>query len=446
MAQKQIKIQIAHRGVPGRKPQAATTKQTLLTSLTSGLLLAFAANAMAADTSDLDALTLADNTPSKVERPSDWRTFIEGAVGQTEQRVSNVPHASQRMSLDLLYDTALTPTLRAVFADRLDVNWQGRFENQETFNTLKESYLSWQARQNQIFDIGRINVRSGVATGYNPTDFFRDNALRVVTSADPNSLRKNRLGSAMLRSQSLWSGGGVTALYSPKLEEHPTTASFSPDFGATNNRDRWLISLSQQLTEGISPQWLLYGEKHEPVQMGFNLTLLLNDATVAYVEWAGGRSRSLLSQALNGPDDTAFRSRLASGITYTAASKLSFTLEAQYNGAGLDENGWDALRRGTPIAYSKYRRFTYDRQDLPTKQELFFYGTWDDAFIDQLTINALARVNLSDYSRMYWTEARYHWDKTDLALQWQLNSGGTTSGYGAAAQERILQAVLTYFF
>jgi hypothetical protein len=47
---------------------------------------------------------------------------------------------------------------------------------------------------------------------------------------------------------------------------------------------------------------------------------------------------------------------------------------------------------------------------------------------------------------MAWLETRYHWDHADLALQWQLASRRSGSGYGALPQRRNLQLVLTYFF
>ncbi len=408
------------------------------------LALLWAAPAMAED-ADAAALMLADQAPATVERASDWHVFAEGALGQTRQRSGTLAD-NQRLSIDVLLDTSLAPGWRAVFADRLDMNWQSDPARQYGINTLKEAYLSWQASDEQLFDLGRINVRNGVATGYNPTDYFRDGASRSIVSADPGSLKKNRLGSVMLRSQTLWNGGSLSASYSPKLAEQPNTAALSPDIGATNNRDRWLLAASQQLADGITPQWLLYQEEGQSTQLGFNLALLLNDATVGYIEWSGGRSRSLLSQALNGADDTAFRNRLATGLTYTTRNKVTLTLEYQYNGAGLREAEWNALPRTAPAAYGQYRRAVQNLQELPTRQAVFFYGSWQDALINHLDLNAMLRVDVADSSRLSWLEARYHWDRSEVALQWQRNSGGPASDFGAASQRRIVQALYRYFF
>jgi opacity protein-like surface antigen len=407
--------------------------------------LVLASTSAFAQAPDADALLLADETPAQTVQASDWHVYAESALSQTTQRSGSTPSAGQRLSLDLSYDGAIAPGWRAVLANRLDLNWLRRFDNESSVNTLKEAYLSWQVEPNPIVDLGRINTRYGVATGYNPTDFFRGGAVRSVTSADPDSLRRNRLGSVMLRGQVLWTGGGLTALVAPKLANAPSDAPFSADLGATNNRNRWLLSGSQQLAEGFSPQWSLYGEQHASPQLGVNLTGLANDATVVYLEWAGGRSRSLLSRT-SGGDDSAFRSRLATGLTYTAASKLTWTVEYEYNGAGLDRAGWDTLRRGALPAYLRYRQFAGNLQDLPTRQAVFVRAGWQDAIVARLDLNALARWNSTDHSRMTWLEARYHWDHADLALQWQLNTGAATSEFGALPQRRMAQAVLTYFF
>jgi hypothetical protein len=149
---------------------------------------------------------------------------------------------------------------------------------------------------------------------------------------------------------------------------------------------------------------------------------------------------------LNGSDGSAFRSRLATGATYTTASKLSWTLEYEYNGAGLDKAEWGVLRRGALPAYLQYRNFAGNLQELPTRQAVFVRAGWQDAIVARLDLTALARLNIADHSRMAWLEARYHWDRADLALQWQLNTGAATSEFGALPQRRMAQAVLTYFF
>jgi len=409
------------------------------------LLLATALPALADD--DAAALLLADKTAAAApEQTSDWRVFTEMAVRESRPRGAGLALHGARASLDARLDTSFAPGWRAVFADRLDMNRTDGTSGKDDVNTLKEAYLSWQAQPERIADLGRINARNGVAMGYNPTDYFRAGALRSVVSLDPASLRENRLGSAMLRGQQLWPGGSFTALYSPRLADQPSSAAFNPDWGATNRRERWLMAFTQKLSDNLSPQWLLSGGEGQKPQLGMNLTGLANDATVAYFEWSGGRAPSLAAQAQLRPDDTAFRSRVASGISYTTSNNISLTAEYEYNGAAPDRTDWNALRQGSPLAYGLYRGLATNLQDPATRHNLFLYAFWQDALLKHLDLTAMLRNDLLDHSRLQWLEARYHWTRFDVALQTQLNTGTATSNYGAQAERRIWQVVARYFF
>jgi opacity protein-like surface antigen len=408
------------------------------------LLFAVAAPALAAD-DDAAALSLADQTAKTTQAASDWRAFVEAAVSRSALRGGSIEHDAN-LFLGVRYDTTFAPGWRAIFADLLDARWQEHPSRQKTVNTVIDGYVSWQMWPNAIIDAGRINTHNGVAFGYNPTDYFRADAVRSIISIDPASLRENRLGSVMIRGQTLWAGGSLTALYSPKLADQPNDSAFSPDFGATNFRDRWLLAASHEIAKNLNPQLLVYGGGGQSPKLGLNLTTLLNDATVAYVEYSGGRAPTLLSQALMLPPDIAFRSQLAAGLTYTTSSNLSLTAEYEYNGAGLDHGDWDALRRGPPAVYAQYRSFAAAIQDPPTKGRVFVNARWQDALVNHLDLAAFAYFNHTDRSRQFWVEARYHWTHVDLALQWQLNSGALGSEYGGLPARHTLQGLVTYFF
>jgi len=408
------------------------------------LLLLAAAPALADD--DDAALLLADQTKATAEQGGDWQVYTEAAVSEWRPQGPGLAVHGSRASLDARFDKTFAPGWRAVFADRLDLNRSDGAAGNSDYNTLKEAYLSWQAAPDRIADLGRINARNGVAMGYNPTDYFRAGALRTVVSLDPHSLRENRLGSAMLRGQTLWNGGSLTALYSPRLADQPSSADFNPDFGATNRHDRWQIALSEKVSDTLSPQWLLSGGAGQSPQLGMNLTALPNDSTVAYLEWSGGRAPSLAAQALLRPDDAAFRSQLSTGLTYTTQNNISFTAEYEYNGAGMDEAAWKSLRHGPPAAYGRYRSFVTKLQELPTRDNLFLYAVWKDALVKNLDLTAMVRHDLVDHSRLQWLEARYHWPRVDIALQSQLDTGEPGSTYGAVPQRRLWQALARYYF
>ncbi len=409
-------------------------------------------NCQAQQDPDLDALKVADQMPATVEQPSNWRVFIEAGVGANRARSGGISQQVQRLSLDLQYDNSFAPGWRAVLSDRLDVNWPPQAAGlPHDINTIKEAYLSWQVQADQLLDLGRINARNGVALGYNPTDYFRTSALRSVVSVDPASLKENRQGSIMLRGQKLWNGGSLTALYSPKLADQRNYSSFNPDVAATNAENRWLLALSQQVMDGITPQVLLYKAENQPVQIGLNLTALLNDSTVVFAEWSGGRSQSSFVQAMrqagvNYPDDGAFRNHSASGLTYTTSNKISVTAEFEYNGGGMDQEKWYSLGQASLPAYGIYRRYLQNVQETPAKRSIFVYASWQDALINHLDLAAMSRYDIADASRMSWLEARYHLKHKEFALQWQRNSGKNLSNYGAAPQMQSWQLLARYYF
>lgn len=430
----------------GRRCICLKAKAQLIVGLAVLCGLGFALNAWADEPSDVDALALADAPPATTtDAVRDWQGFAEVAFGQYTAP-NDVVTPNHRLSLDIQLDTSIAPRWRAVLADRLDMKWPAQIGDEHSINTLKEAYLSWQASDERLLDLGRVNVRNGVASGYNPTDYFRNGAVRSVVSSDPGSLKKNRLGSVMLRGQTLWNGGSLTALASPKMAEQASDTAFSPDYGATNNQNRWMLTISQRLTDKIAPQWLVYGEDRQPAQLGMNVTTLAGDATVFFLEWSGGQSRSQLSQAGLAADDTSYHQRAAGGVTYTTSNKLSWTLEYAYNDAALHADQWDALQRGSILAYWRYRLWAQAAQELPTQDMLGLYINWQDAIVPHLDVSAMVRINKADTSRTHWMEVRYHWSHTDLALQLQVNSGGTSSDFGAALQQRIWQLSLRQYF
>ena len=404
------------------------------------------------DDPDLDALKLADSTSAQAEPARAWRAFVEGALGDDRLRADGAWQPRRRLSTSLRYEAALGTDWRVAWADQVDWEWPADTpDGTHGINTFKEGYATWQARPDVDVDLGRVNVRNGVATGYNPTDYFKDGAVRSIISVDPASLRENRQGSVMLRVQHLWAGGAVTALASPALSQQTDAAGFSPDWGATNGSNRWLLAISQELAPGLSPQWLAYQAAGQSVQLGANLTLLPNDATVAFLEASAGYSQSLLNRSLqrNGlpvADDRAWRQRVSTGLTFTTAYKLSITGELEYNGNGLDSHPWDRLQHGPLAVYGLYRNDLTAAQEPPTRRAAFTYVRWQDALWNRLDLSAMVRFDIDDRSGLGWVEARYRFTHAEMALQWQHTTGTPLSNYGATAQAQRAQVELRHYF
>lgn len=417
----------------------------VLSGLTAAALVA-ALPAWAADDTDLGALDLKsapvepDSTPAK-----STRIYVEGAVGSAEQRYTNGSQNLRRASVDLYHASKLAPGWRLVLSDRIDHVHPSDAGVPDTLNSLREAYVGWEGDGgNTTVDFGRINLRYGPGYGYNPTDFFRDGALRSITSINPFALRENRLGTVALRAQRLWQGGSVALALSPKLADEPSTQAFNLDLGATNNRNRLLLTANQQVSERISGQALLYKEPGRDAQPGASVTALVSDAAVAHAEWSYAKGPSLAAQAWGTPAAQRSGHKLSTGLTYTTASKLSITGEYQFNGMALDQASWNSASQGNPAALPAYLIEAQRVQELASRRAYLVYLSQRDLGLKGLELTGFVRVNANDHSRLLWAELRYHFDRIDVAAQWQQHSGRAFSEFGLYPDKRIVQLVLAY--
>jgi len=400
----------------------------------------------AAPPDDLDALKLADQAPAETAQGAQaWRFFVEGAVGKIETTGPDGRVDTRRAALDARFDANIAPGLRAVFSDRLDLAHSSGAAGEENVNTLREAYLSWARTEDQIVDLGRVNIRHGVALGYNPTDWFKENALRFVVSPDPAVLRENRQGTVVLQGQKLWSIGALSAAYSPKLGTSPSSDTFSLNAGATNPRDRWLLAGSYKFAEKFAPQLLLYGGADTPTQVGLNLSALMSDSAVVFGEFAVGKERSLAARALGLATARHQQTRGAVGLTYTTPFNLTVTGEAEYNGAAPDRDQWNALPALDPAARLQVLGAAQALQDLPVRRALFFYATWKDLLLRRLDLSAFVRREMETNSRAQWLEARYRWESADLALQWLSYAGSAGSVYRTIPERRSIELILRFY-
>jgi hypothetical protein len=415
-------------------------------ALCCGLALAFGSvlPAFAAD-ADLDALSLESAPEVAPEAPRNTKMFVEGAVGNASQRYLQDSRNIGRASVDFSHVARLAPGVRAVVSDRLDYFDPAAAGSDATVNSLREAYVSWQPEGGRtVLELGRINLRYGAGYGYNPTDFFRDGSLRVLTTADPFALRENRMGTVMLRGQYLWDKGALSLALSPKLADTPSSDGWNLDLGSTNNRDRYLMALSTQFSERISSQTLLYQESGRSPTVGFNMTALLSDAATAHMEFTRGSEPDLLSQAMAAPAADVTRNRFVGGATYTTLGKLSLTAEYQYNGFGLNHTTWAALGVA-PFTQLSYLSSALRLQELAPRQAYLIYVTQKSLMLKDLDLTTYLRLNPGDDSRLFWVELRHHWPSFDLTLQLQQNIGSASSEFGILPDRRVVQVLGTFY-
>ena len=397
--------------------------------------------ALAADDDDALALESAPAAPA-AGKGKPLRVFVELALGRIDQRLGLPALDSRRASLDWVAGFSLAPGWRAVLSDRLDHIIPADSGQGDTLNSLREAYVSWQQEGGGlIVEFGRINLRQGPAYGYNPTDYFRTGALRAATSVDPFALRENRLGTVMLRAQRLWANDSISLALAPKLADTASNAGASLDLGATNARNRALLSWSHKFSDQLSSQLSAYTEQGGWPQLGASATALLGESTVAHLELSSGRTLPLLGAPLV----VKRRHHGSAGLTHTLANGLSLTAEYEYNGSAPSQAAWDAAGAAGPVALLNYLLAAQVRQDNAARQAWLLYASKKGAGTKNLDLTALLRLNAADHSHLFWAEARYHFGSADLSLQWLSTHGKALSEFGVLPYRRQVQVLGTWY-
>src|SRR5208337_154876 len=218
------------------------------------------------------SMETAKKEPSRVEHPQmGGRSYLEDALTGWLNRVLLVPVPTKspnwqnRTSLDFDYSWLLGEKVRLSLSNRLNA-LEGdtiTFPSGENLrNDFREGFLSWEVSPRTYLEAGRINLKNGIALGYNPTDFFKSRTTVNIASIDPSALREDRLGSIMVKGQRIFSNGAVTLAFSPRVESQSPMlinqhASFNPLFGQTNSDNRFLASLSYNIAD-LNPQALVF--------------------------------------------------------------------------------------------------------------------------------------------------------------------------------------------
>ncbi len=341
-----------------------------------------------------------------------------------------------------------------------------------TTNALRELFVGWQGGSDKaplFIDAGRVNLRDGVSSGYNPTDFFKANAVVQTTTLDPNALREDRLGTVMLRGQRLWDWGGVTLAYAPRLSS--STDPYrgfrrEPDFGAdldrTNRYDAVFAKISPQISQRLSLDVLAYAREQQNPRLGLDSALLLGSSVVVDLEAAFGRFDVLQGPGgaldhqpgtegaggIGGPAE--WRARVAIGATWTTPVGVSLTLENDYAGDALSQRAWSAWRHQDDAALLgrlyETQAFRSAEQE-PLVQEGWFVRAAADRVFDRpgLSLSAFLFIDGYDGSVLWQGDVSQTLTRSlQATLQGGGYDGGLRSEYGASTLKRYVSFYLSY--
>jgi len=456
-------------------------------------LLAFAGVASAAD-EDNDLGLIPESHPGRGNRSNDpgssfpGRLFVEDAVTFSSTRggllVPSPPPFTPRWEERLLGDARIewpvASNAHVTYSGRLNFVAQDGlgFPNRgNVANDLRELYASVEPRARTYFDAGRINLKSGVALGFNPTDFLKARAVVDPLTADPSALREDRLGTAMLRAQHVGEASSVMVAFAPKVTGPSSIApdpdrGFNPLWGRTNGTERWLVKASAQLGDGVNPEVLAFHENGR-WKLGANIAESVGQSSVVYVEWSGGRRLGLADEAfafgratgtipplapvaMTQGGDERFRSQAAVGASYTTESRITLNLEYHYNGAGFSREDWrrwfaagEGQPDSSPVARELWylRAYASDRQEPIQRHSVFLRADWVDAFVPKLELTGFVLADARDGSTLWQAEASYaktdHWSVGVLAGG---TTGGRRSNFGSLSRgESVMLKAIRYF-
>jgi hypothetical protein len=351
-------------------------------------------------------------------------------------------------------------SLKVLYSARLDYTTGDPSRDSFSYD-LRELFLSWSldSQRRWFIDFGRVNVRNGVAYAFNPTDFFRTQSVVDETSQDPSVRRENRLGTLMVRGQYFLGGSTLTAIYAPKLYEEPlalTTVPSWPDpqLRRTNADNRVELSASVDFGHDLSPQAVLF-HSGDRWAYGVNMARGFGTQTTAYVEWSATRRSSLVTEAMQygartgtfggsvppiPADPTAHLDHdLAAGVSYTTRSNVNFIAEYDLHQAGLsktDWRNWFAVgMAGNPFLHAELwylRDYAAVQQEPISRQSLFLRLAKDNCLLPDLSVSALALVDLTGASGLGQADVSYRVsNRLQLELIFQTALGSRRSDFGS---------------
>jgi hypothetical protein len=364
-----------------------------------------------AQTVDPLALTPLADTPDPA-RASGLR--LEGWVQTADLRpgASGLPAEQQRLVLDFRREWTLGSDWKLGLSDRVEQVHADT--GSQLRNAWRESYLSWHWDAASYLDLGRIQWRNGVASGFNPSDFLKRGAQLDIGTQNPLVLRENRLGTVMGRQQWLSDAGSLQLGWIPQLSSvTPSPRSpRSPAWERTNGDDAALLRWAPAVGERWTAEGMIYKHAGEPLRLASNLTALVGDAWIAYAEWAGGRAWPAI------PEGDRHVQELALGATWTSPWGWLATLERQQATTPGNSDAW-------------FARWSWDKP----------LGLHD------LVLASFARINSADRSRLWQLDARWNFnDAHSLNLSWGHANGSSGSEYGRVpSREFGMLSWLVYF-
>jgi hypothetical protein len=428
-----------------------------------------------------------DHLPFDLVTETSFRAFQERVTIPVPTPEKNFLDMQFIQAVDLNLNFKLFPRLELKISDKLYYAFEhGRgIDDHSLLNDLKEIYLSGSVGSNLFIDLGRINIKNGIAVGYNPTDYFKKDALSAnLFEQDPAKLRENRIGVLAMHGQYLADTYSLSMTYAPKISD--SHESFGQDenvFGLgladLNGTHRFLTKLGLNLFDKTKMEFLFYSEDDQ-WDTGANISQGIGNRIIAYLEWNGSNRLDVVSEAAKNytadatnaeaefilPADMKkdFFHQVSVGFSLSEDIHRTTYLEYHYNQAGLSGSDWEAwFNRGrlanemldTPQTIGLARMHLgqlwsirkWEIEDPLSQHELFIRTEWIDSFMDNLDFYGILKIDLvtSGYFLQPGLEYRLS-DVMGLNFSCNFNLGASHSSYGTLPNSASSKIEFNYFF
>lgn len=357
-----------------------------------------------------------------------------------------------------------------------------RFADGEDYELDEDSHLDVQELALDVratdwlnLEAGRINIRSGVATGFNPTDWFKVDSLVVADTFDTMDRRDDRLGTVV--AQGIWHNDDlVLALgYRPEFDTEPDhwlTDGKVMGLGLdrTNADTAFFAKLTPLGSTNLSATFHVFYEPDQP-GAGVELSMAVSETVVVFGEWSAQYRYNLVDEssrrtplpdtvrrALGGSGHRGLQNQLAVGATWSLPfgwvgnEDVTLTAEYHFNQAGLSAGEvaewFDAGRSGaaSPSALWAVRSNASRRQEPLTEHQLFFRFAWTDLW-DDADFSTIAFVSPQDGSALIQADLDIDvLDDLQLGVSAYVAAGGKDSVFGSQPSDFGAKLSLTYAF
>lgn len=402
-----------------------------------GLVLAGAA-AVGQPAPELEPAQFLASPP--MDGPAEYAGFkasIGVEIFDRRRPVPDAPDTALRSVLDFRKEWRVGDQLRLALSNRLE-SLEVNTGHGTVRNALREAYLSASVGDSAFVDVGRINLRSGVGLGFNPSDWLREGASLPQTTQNPASQRENRLGTFMLKMQAVQGWGAAHVALIPHLERRPDEESaHGLDLGRTNADPALHLRIAPKVNERISVDLLAYARSGRQPQWGLNTTAVMSDALIAHFEWSAG-----LREGLVDPSQQRSRSlhhRVATGFSWTAPNGAVLAMERHLATDALSRDDWNTWRLSTANAIAvrlgQLRGERLALQDPLVRDAWFIRVAMNGLLRDpDIDVSAFLRLNPHDNSRLWQLDCSWH-ANAQLSLHISAGgfSGGSRSEFGANA-------------